>query len=287
MTNFDSDWIDCMSEVEPNLLEVNIRSRSFLSSDEIKSSKGDNKWQVSHKDPAWTSSKLVLETKNPFSRMNIQDTDVLDSLQERQPCDLCHKSRKFFCYSCHVPLPTIKHVLPKVNLPVQIDIVKHPGEVEGKSTAVHAKLLARDHVNIHIWPDIPDYTKEQAVLVFPGKESKSMEYYRSSSLSNCDNVFPFTKIVFIDSTWNQCHKICQDSRIHSLPQIMIKSRQTLFWRYQSGKPKEYLSTIEAIYYLCVDFDNILLGNTYCGQYDNLLFFFKFMYEKIHQLYTNY
>ena len=26
MTNFDSDWIDCMSEVEPNLLEVNIRS---------------------------------------------------------------------------------------------------------------------------------------------------------------------------------------------------------------------------------------------------------------------
>ena len=129
--------------------------------------------------------------------------------------------------------------------------------------------------------------QEQAVLVFPGKESKSMEYYRSSSLSNCDYVFPFTKIVFIDSTWNQCHKICQDPRIHSLPQIMIKSRQTLFWRYQSGKPKEYLSTIEAIYYLCVDFDNILLGNTYCGQYDNLLFFFKFMYEKIHQLYTNY
>ena len=42
---------------------------------------------------------------------------------------------------------------------LQINIVKHPGEIEGKSTAVHAKLVAPDHVNIHIYPDIPDYTK--------------------------------------------------------------------------------------------------------------------------------
>ena len=127
------------------------------------------------------------------------------------------------------------------------------------------------------------------MLVFPGNESKSLEYYRSisSTTTSCDNNFPFIKIVFIDSTWNQCHKICQDPRIISLPRIMIKSRQTLFWRYQSGKPKEYLSTIEAIYYLCVDFDKIVMQNCYMGQYDNLLFFFKFMYEKIHQLYTNY
>ena len=126
------------------------------------------------------------------------------------------------------------------------------------------------------------------MLVFPGNESKSLEYYRSisSTTTSCDNNFPFIKIVFIDSTWNQCHKICQDPRIISLPQIMIKSRQTLFWRYQSGKPKEYLSTIEAIYYLCVDFDKIVMQNCYMGQYDNLLFFFKFMYEKIHQLYAD-
>ena len=82
-----------------------------------------------------------------------------------------------------------------------------------------------------------------------------------------------------------CHKICQDERIQSLPQIMIHSRQTLFWRYQSGKPKEYLSTIEAIYYLCVDFQRYVVNRTYEGQFDNLLFFFKFMYEKIHQLYS--
>ena len=47
----------------------------------------------------------------------------------------------------------------------QIDIVKHPGEVEGKSTAVHAKLLAGDQVNIHIWPDIPDYTEVNKLVI--------------------------------------------------------------------------------------------------------------------------
>ena len=46
----------------------------------------------------------------------------------------------------------------------QIDIVKHPGEIEGKSTAVHAKLLAPDHVNIHIYPDIPDYSKVGRII---------------------------------------------------------------------------------------------------------------------------
>ena len=43
--------------------------------------------------------------------------------------------------------------------------MKHPGEIEGKSTAVHAKLLAPDHVNIHIYPDIPDYSKVGRIIL--------------------------------------------------------------------------------------------------------------------------
>ena len=80
-------------------------------------------------------------------------------IQARQACDICHKSRKFFCYTCHVPLPATRGVIPRLQLPVRIDIVKHPGEVEGKSTAVHARLVAPEQVTIHIYPDIPDYTQ--------------------------------------------------------------------------------------------------------------------------------
>ena len=45
---------------------------------------------------------------------------------------------------------------PRLTFPDWL-VVKHLGEVEGKSTAVHAKLVAPDSVTIHIYPDIPDY----------------------------------------------------------------------------------------------------------------------------------
>ena len=275
----ENDWLSSMN-MEHDLLEVDIKSRCFLSKDS---------WSVTHRNPAWTSSKLVLEKQNPFATLNISSTAVLDAQCERQPCSLCNKSRKFFCYSCNLPLPAIKDLIPKLELPIHIDIVKHPGEVDGKSTAVHAPILAPDYVTIHVFPDIPDYSEEKAILVFPGKDSKSLEeichLVRTKKERNSDIAFPYSKIVFIDSTWNQCNKICEDRRMKELPKVMIESRQTMFWRYQVGKPKEYLATIEAVYYFCVDYHNIVMDKEYSGEYDNMLFFFKFMYQKIHQLYN--
>ena len=63
---------------------------------------------------------------------------------------------------------------------MKVDVVKHPGEVEGKSTAVHAKLLSPDCVDIHIYPNCPDYREERALLVFPGPESRTLEQIKSS-----------------------------------------------------------------------------------------------------------
>ena len=108
--------------------------------------------------------------------------------QERQACHICNKSRKFFCYTCHAPLPSLRDLLPRLELPVQIDVVKHPGEVEGKSTAVHAKLVSPDSVNIHIYPDIPDYSQERALLVFPGKHTKTLQQLRDSGATE---TFPY------------------------------------------------------------------------------------------------
>lgn len=283
----EEDWLSNM-DMEHDLLEVDVRSRSFLP---------NKPWSVTHRHPAWTSSKLVLEKDNPFATLSISSTAVLDNQSERQACSLCNKSRKFFCYSCSIPLPAIKDLIPCLELPMHIDIVKHPGEVDGKSTAVHAPILAPGHVSIHVFPNIPDYSKENAILVFPGSESKSLEHIceisradnicevsRIKSQTDSDRAFPYRKIVFIDSTWNQCHRICEDKRLRSLPRVVIQSRQTMFWRYQVGKPKEYLATIEAVYYFCVDYHKVVLGKEYKGEYDDLLFFFKFMYQKIHQLY---
>lgn len=45
----------------------------------------------------------------------------------------------------------------RLQLPLKIDIIKHPNETDGKSTAVHAKLLAPEDVTIYTYPCIPDY----------------------------------------------------------------------------------------------------------------------------------
>ena len=72
--------------------------------------------------------------------------------------------------------------------------------------------------------------------------------------------------------------------ISDLMCVELKERETLFWRYQRGKPNTYLATIEAIYYFIVDVHTHVLKTPYQNQYDDLLFFFKFMFEKIHTLY---
>ena len=51
-----------------------------------------------------------------------------------------------------------------LQLPCAIDIIKHPREIEGKSTAIHAAIIAPTSVNIYIYPDIPNYdTYEEKV----------------------------------------------------------------------------------------------------------------------------
>lgn len=96
---------------------------------------------------------------DPMShRFRIASTDFLDHIDGRTLCDRCLRSRKYFCYTCIVPLPEVRHRLPVVSLPVRVDIVKHRYEVDGKSTAIHAPILAPDHCSIHVFPDIPDWT---------------------------------------------------------------------------------------------------------------------------------
>ena len=50
-----------------------------------------------------------------------------------------------------------------LQLPLKIDIIKHPSEVDGKSTSAHAKVLAPDDVNIYAYPCIPDYPRDGSV----------------------------------------------------------------------------------------------------------------------------
>lgn len=122
---------------------------------------------------------------------------------------------------------------------------------------------------------------------------------------------PVDRVVLIDSTWNQSKGIYADERIRKIPTIVLQRRASQFWRHQRGSPRWYLSTIEALHQLLLELHVCAWGRSeqyestltidspihkaeedhpqcqpYTGQYDNLLFFFKFMYEKLHSLYKH-
>lgn len=229
-------------------------------------------------------------------------------------------------------------------MPVKVDIIKHRHEIDGKSTAAHAAILAPDDVHVYTYPDIPTYNGQREVLIYPSydameigslfDDTKSHSFgneqlpkgchkttlltkARSNAMpklgANCDKQLPIDRVVLIDSTWNQSKGIYKDERLKGLSCIVLQNRISQFWRHQKGSPRWYLSTIEAIHQFVLEVhlnmwgvhpeykglrsclnDSIIeffmkkpncdLG--YNGQYDNLLFFFKHMYELIHEYYDH-
>lgn len=121
---------------------------------------------------------------------------------------------------------------------------------------------------------------------------------------------PIERLILIDSTWNQSRGIFADVRLQRLPKVVLQNRISQFWRHQKGSPRWYLSTVEALHQFLLELHATAWGlsphyqneltkhyprhsqglkdccKPYEGEYDNLLYFFKFMYEKLHTLYKH-
>uniref|UniRef100_A0A8D8W2T0 tRNA-uridine aminocarboxypropyltransferase 1 n=1 Tax=Cacopsylla melanoneura TaxID=428564 RepID=A0A8D8W2T0_9HEMI len=253
--------------------------------------------------------------ENPFENYTIDNNSFLDELVGRTLCSKCKRSRKYFCYTCYRPMPEFAHKVPKVKLPFKIDIIKHERELEGKATSVHAAIIAPDDVTVYMYPhNVPDYSKnnEKTILIYPSKNSMSIDEFiaqhtanatstssqceeanvrtppeetascqeKESERKSCDVPVPFEKAVFIDATWPQSRSIMSKAAVKNLPCITLRKRMSFFWRHQKNSPRWYLATIEAIHQLLNEVDP---NNN--GRYDNLLFYFEFMYRKIHTLYS--
>ncbi len=72
-------------------------------------------WTLQHGSANWASRKLALEPlapgAHPFAGLRIADTEPLNRQPGREPCPTCSKSRKFFCYTCHVPVASLGRIL--------------------------------------------------------------------------------------------------------------------------------------------------------------------------------
>lgn len=61
-------------------------------------------------------SNQILIDKTPFEGLNILDDSILNNLQGRHPCSKCGKSRKYYCYSCYVPVKELDEKLPRIKV---------------------------------------------------------------------------------------------------------------------------------------------------------------------------
>lgn len=189
-----------------------------------------------------------------------------------------------------------------------------------KSTNVNALFNRSDNVQ-PFNADVPKGHCVGTLLKRLAVECRTLDGNGSAD-NNVSYELPIKKAVFIDSTWNQSRSIYKDEKINSLRCVVLQNRLSQFWRHQKDSPRWYLATIEAIHQFLIElhinawgidenytgFENLGLNmSSFCdkykgsptdgdgsldvstpyhGQYDNLLFFFTYMYKLIHSYYDH-
>lgn len=196
--------------------------------------------------------------------------------------------------------------------------MKHEQELDSKSTAIHAKLLAPTQISIHqfrksssnndgsvqsesyfVTSDLIEniiLDPTAYVILFPDETAVELKNLSKEEFQRVKNV------IVIDGTWSQAAAINRTDPYSRLRRIKINPNlRTVFWRYQD-LGEHCLSTIEAIYFFMKEFSEVQMQNSnnfneddvvescfislYDGRFDNLLYFFSFFYHLIQRSYLN-
>lgn len=223
----------------------------------------------------------------------------------RDACPKCNKRRQYYCYDCLEVCRPQSHP-PALHLPIKVYVILHPGEIRGKSTSLAASTISPD-ITIVTYPEVPSHlSPEDTVVLYPSEQSVGVDELFSqvapvegtSSSTATSAAIKYKNVVFIDSTWRQSRQIARDERVKAFKHIRIKSRVSLFWRFQDNDPS-YLATVEAIYYFLREFvtaSNRAASLTkgvegdaeqsfYHGEVDDLLYYYVHQYITIQRQYA--
>eukprot|EP01062_Namystynia_karyoxenos_P059653 TRINITY_DN51084_c0_g1_i1.p1 TRINITY_DN51084_c0_g1~~TRINITY_DN51084_c0_g1_i1.p1 ORF type:complete len:386 (+),score=120.68 TRINITY_DN51084_c0_g1_i1:78-1160(+) len=200
------------------------------------------------------------------------------AVRERAPCPQCGKRRQYYCYDCVKATHPAALPRPSVDLPLRVHVVLHPAEHRGKATSVQAGVLSRD-VSLSTHPAVPEgLDPETTLLAYPSPHARTIDQLREDG-----TLAKVTAVVFIDSTWQQSKGIGRDPRLARLTPVQLNEYRTIFWRFQNTGDDRFLATVEAIYYFVRDFA-VARGATYCGEFDDLLYYYVHQYCTIQRRY---
>lgn len=204
-------------------------------------------------------------------------------VKDRRPCPKCGKNRMYYCYDCLVPAHAETHPKP-LSLPIQVNVIYHPGEHRSKSTSLAAATISPD-IKVFMYPQIPEVDPAKTLLLYPSPQS--------SSLNEMEDLHTFEHIVFVDSTWQQSKGISKDERVLKFRHVRIPEQVSLFWRFQNKDPS-YLATVEAIYFFLREFITQMNKSKkenegkplYNGEVDDLLLYYINQYIRIQESYKD-
>ena len=216
----------------------------------------------------------------------------------RSRCPRCSKRASFYCVDCYEIVGAPKGCcVPMIDLPLRCSIVFF--DKIRKSTAVHAKMLAPDHVDILQYPDaIPRIDDPQRVAVaYPSDDSTTFEEWDLKDLAK------LRRIILIDSPWKKSSMILNHEGLEGLRRVRLARppEKSRFWRWHKAGHGA-LSTIEAIHYLlaeyvskCPEENRTPSSERHCiggrsrvlfdSKRTDLLFFFELMRKKIARFYA--
>lgn len=93
-----------------------------------------------------------------FDDLNLSLHDALLSCERVTCTGGCGKKRRYFCSECVVPLVNPPNAVPRVQLPLYIDILQSGAERPQRSTAQHVPLLGPGYARV--WRPFPECTDE-------------------------------------------------------------------------------------------------------------------------------
>jgi DTW domain-containing protein YfiP len=222
----------------------------------------------------------------------------------RDECPKCNRRRQYYCYDCLEVCRPQSHP-PPLNLPIKVYVILHPGETRGKSTSLAASTIS-PNITVITYPNVPEHlSPEDTVVLYPSDQAVGVEELFGDTADGGNTTgsasgghTQFKNVVFIDSTWRQSRQIARDERVKAFKHVRIRSRVSLFWRFQDNDPS-YLATVEAIYYFLREFVTAanraaapvkaLEGDVeqtyYHGEVDDLMYYYVHQYITIQRQYS--
>jgi DTW domain-containing protein YfiP len=176
-------------------------------------------------------------------------TNVLRPSKPKQRPNEEYTARPF-CFDCYRPQKVcICSITKQINNQIEIGIIRHPKESKNTfNTAILAHLslknsfledtLTADNSTL-LHKKISDYKPEEIGLLFPSKNSESLE--TTNNNLKC--------LIAVDGTWSEAKKIAKNSSLlNSINHYHFTPIKTSNYLLRKEPQDNYVCTIEAIAY---------------------------------------